>query len=110
MRHRSNPKHHALDPSRDLWADDFHEMCPLVFNVDVGIDDVGPLMKAYAEERREMKGPRRLLVVGRKARKVLLITPLFRCYVSHALVVTKIYQVVQYEPKACFHAFVEDGA
>ena len=24
--------------------------------------------------------------------------------------VTKVYQVVQYERKACFHAFVEDGA
>ena len=51
-------------------------MCPLFFNADVGIDDVGPLMKAYAEQRHEMKRPRRLLMAGRKARKVLLIMPL----------------------------------
>ena len=41
---------------------------------------------------------------------MFLITPLFRWYVARQLVVTKIYQVVQYEPKACFCAFVEDGA
>ena len=67
-----------FDPSRDLWADVFDKMCPLFFNADVGIDDVGPPMKIYAEERSELKRSRRLLVAERKAGKVLLITPLFR--------------------------------
>ena len=70
----------------------------------------GTPMKTYAEEGGELRRPRRLLVAGHKAGKVLLITPLFRLYVTRGLVVTKIYQVIQYEPKACFRAFVEDGA
>ena len=93
---------HALDPSRDLWADVFDERCPLFFNAEVGIDDVSPLMKTYAQERGELKRPRRLLVAGHKAQKVLLITPLFRWYIERGLVVTKIYQVVQYELKRVF--------
>ena len=46
---------HPFDPSRDLWADVFDEMCLLFFNADVGIDDVGPPLKAYGEERGELK-------------------------------------------------------
>ena len=74
--------------------DVFDKMCPLFFNADVGIDEVGPPIKTYAEERGELKS---LLVAGRKAGKVLFMTPLFHWYIAHGLVVTKVYQVIQYE-------------
>ena len=64
---------------------------PVFGFVEVRIDDVVPLTKTYAEERGELKRPCRLLVVGRKAQKVLLITPLFRWYIKRRHVVTKIY-------------------
>ena len=58
-----------LDPSRDLWADVCNELCPLFFNADVGIDDVGPLMKVYTEEQGDLKRPRRLLVSDARLEK-----------------------------------------
>ena len=81
-----------FDPSGDLWADVFDEMYPLFFNADVRIDDMGPPMKTYAEERGEFKRPRRLLVGGRKAGKVLLITPLFRLYVACAHLFSRLHE------------------
>ena len=48
---------------------------------------------------------RRLLVGGIKAKKILLATPLLKWYIEHGLVVTDVYQVIEFTPKACFKPF-----
>jgi hypothetical protein len=50
---------------------------------------------------------RRLLVGGMSAKKILIATPLLRWYMEHGLEVTKIHQVVEYTPLACFKTFQE---
>jgi hypothetical protein len=52
--------------------------------------------------------PRRLLVGGMKAEKILLSTPLLKWYMDHGLHVSKVHQVVEYTPAKCFNDFVED--
>ena len=39
--------------------------------------------------------------------KILLTTPLLKCYLEHGLVVTHVYETVEYTPEACFKHFGE---
>ena len=53
-------------------------MCPIFKNVDISLDDVGPYMKQYGEERVFMKQPQRSLISSYFGRDLLLITPLLQ--------------------------------
>jgi hypothetical protein len=86
----------------------FEEMCPIFCNTEVGFDDIGEHMQAHVWEHDLSDKPRRLLVGGTKARQILLATPLLKWYLDHGLVVTKIYQVVEYRKMACFDEFVQE--
>ena len=43
-----------------------------------------------------------------KAKKLLLATPLLKWYLSHGMVVSDVYQVVEFTPKSCFKTFEEE--
>ena len=45
---------------------------------------------------------------GMRAKKILLATPLLRWYLEHGLQVTRIYQVVEFTPNACFKDFKQE--
>ena len=51
--------------------------------------------------------PRRLLIGGMKAKKILLLTPLLKWYINHGLEVTEVYQVIEFSPQASFKEFRE---
>ena len=53
------------------------------------------------------KKPRRLLVGGMKAKKILLATHLLRWYINHGLEITDIHSVVEYKPQKCFQKFTD---
>ena len=73
----------------DLYA----EMPPLFLNTDIPVESMGNHMQEYMKETgMDMKRPRRLLVSGLKAEKVLLSSPLLRWYLEHGLEVTRVYQ------------------
>ena len=59
-------------------------------------------MKKYGEEHGCLKKPRRMLIGSMFGKKILLATPLLQFYLKHNLRVTRIYQTIEYEPKACF--------
>jgi hypothetical protein len=86
----------------------FSEMSPLFCTMDVPYDVIGDHMQAYVEEMKLGKEPRRVLVGGMSARKILLATPLLKWYLSHGLVLTHIYKVLEFVPKACFSSFEQD--
>jgi G:T-mismatch repair DNA endonuclease (very short patch repair protein) len=86
----------------------FAEMQPIFKNVNITRDDIGETMRAYAEENNIMRQPRRSLVGSYKGEKILLATPLLQWYMEHGLVVTTVYQVVQYWPDSCFAQFGEE--
>ena len=91
-------RHPTLSP-----YDYFREMSPLFCSTDIAFDDIG----AHIREYQLSDQPRRLLVGGMKARQILLATPLLQWYLNHGLVVTKIYQVVEFQQQRCFREFVK---
>ena len=58
-------------------------------------DDIGPYMRQYAEEYNILKKTRRMLVGSYRGDKILLATPLLRWYLTHGLVVDRVYQVIE---------------
>ena len=85
----------------------FAEMQPIFKNATVTRDDIGPFMRAYAEENDIMSTPRRMLVGSYHGKNILLATPLLQWYLAHGLVVDRVYQIVEYERKPCFRQFGE---
>ena len=83
----------------------FSEMTPIFKNTEISREDIGPFMKTFAEEHNIMPKPRRSLIGSFLEKKILLITPLLKWYLSHGLQVSKIYQVVAYTPKRSFEPF-----
>ena len=85
----------------------FAEMQLIFKNATVTRDDIGPFMRAYAEENDIMSTPRRMLVGSYHGKNILLATPLLQWYLAHGLVVDRVYQIVEYERKPCFRQFGE---
>ena len=83
----------------------FSEMQPIFKNVTVTRDDIGPFMRQYAVDHDIMSTPRRMLVGSYRGDKILLTTPLLQWYIAHGLVVDRVYQIIEYEPKPCFQNF-----
>ena len=96
-------RHPTLSP-----YDYFREMSPLFCSTDIAFDDIGAHMQAHIREYQLSDQSRRLLVGGMKARQILLATPLLQWYLKHGLVVTKIYQVVEFQQQRCFREFVKE--
>ena len=83
----------------------FSEMPPIFKNVNISREDIGEHMQQYAIDHDIMSQPRRSLIGSLFGEKIMVITPLLKWYLAHGLVVTKIYQVVEYTPSRCFRAF-----
>lgn len=80
----------------------FEEFPPICKNTDISLDDIGEHMKQYAEEHGYMTRSRRNLISSFWARKILLTTPILCWLLEHGLKVSRIYQVIEMKPKACF--------
>ena len=59
----------------------------------------------FGEEHGIMNQPKRSLMGSMKGDKILLATPLVKYYLQKGFKITKIYQVVEFTPDPCFHAF-----
>ena len=66
-----------LDP-----YDYFSEMSPIFCTTDIPFEAIGKHMQNFARESEMSTKPRRLLVGGMKARKMLLATPLLKWYLK----------------------------
>ena len=83
----------------------FTEMPPIFKNIEIDRADIGDFMRSFGEEHGIMNQPRRSLIGSMKGDKILLATPLVKYYLQKGLKITKIYQVVEFTPDPCFHAF-----
>ena len=83
----------------------FAEMLPVFKNALVTRDDIGSYMRQYAEKYNFLKKPRRMLVGSYRGDTILLATPLLRWYLTHGLVVDRVYQVIEHEANPCFQRF-----
>ena len=86
----------------------FEEMCPLFCTTEVDFEAVGDHMQHYVHKHDLSTKPRHLLVVGVKAECLLVSSPPLKWYIEHGLLVTKIYQVVEFSRLSCFKDFVDN--
>ena len=54
------------------------------------------------------KTPRVLLVGGMSAQEIIIGSPILRWYLQNSIVVTKLYQVVEYQKRVCFKGLAQD--
>ena len=83
----------------------FAEMQPVFKNIRLIREDIGPVMRRYAEEHNIMTTPRHMLVDSYRGDKILLATPLLRWYLDHGLEVLHVYQIIEYDPIPYFRQF-----
>ena len=92
------------DELKDIYA----EFQPNQKRAKISRDDIGEHMKRFAIENDLLKKPTQSLLSSYFATKILLATPLLKWYLSHGLIVTKVYQVIQFKPVKCFEKFGEE--
>ena len=89
--------------------ENFANFPPFFKNTNVSKDDIGPLMKEYAEKNQSLTRPRRMLISSFHLKNGTLITQLFLFYLQQGLVCTKISRFVEYTPLSCFNSFVQSA-
>ena len=85
----------------------YSNFAPVFNDTLVSKNDIGDLMKTYAEEDGIMSQPRKMLISSFTLQNGTLITPMLLFYLQLGLVVTKIHRFVEYTPKKCFNSFVQ---
>lgn len=65
---------------------------------DVPFELIGEHMQDHMRQFQLSEKPHRLLVSGMRARKMLMATPILKWHLEHGMLVTKIYQVVEFMP------------
>ena len=78
---------------------------PIFKNTLVSKNDIGYLMKTYAEEEGILSQPRKMLISRFTLQNGTLITPLLLFYLQLGLVCTNKHRFVEYTPKKCFNSF-----
>ena len=89
--------------------DYFSNFPPIFKNTAVSRDDIGNLMKQYAEKENIMAQPRRMLISSFVLTNGTIITPLFLFYLQVGLVCKKTHGFVQYTQRKCFGNFVQSA-
>lgn len=74
----------------------FQEMAPLFCTTDIPFEAIGKHMQDCVKKYNLSQMPRRLMISGMKAKKLMLVIPLLQWYLNHGMVVNKIYQVVEF--------------
>ena len=80
----------------------FIEMTPVFKNVEVGREHISGYMKELALEQGYLPRPRKCLIGSYFGKKILLATPLLKWYLEQGLVVTEMFQAVEFKPRQCF--------
>ena len=87
----------------------FSNFPPIFKNTVVSREDIGNLMREYAEKENVMTQPRRMLISSFVLTNRTIITPLLSFYLKLGLVCKKIHRFVQYTPRKCFNNFVQSA-
>ena len=77
-------------------------MTPIFKNIEVGREHISEYMKKLAEKQGFLPRPRKCLIGSYFGEKILLATPLLKWYLENGLVVTEIFQAIEFKPKKCF--------
>ena len=87
----------------------FANFPPIFKNTVVGTNDIGDLMKEYAEKERIVSQPGRMLISSFHLNNGIVITPLLLFYLHLGLECSKIHQFVQCTPIKCSNTFLQSA-
>ena len=82
---------------------------PTFKNILVSKSDIGDLIRNYAEEKRFLSQPRKMLISGFTLQNGALIAPLLLFYLQLRLVCTKIHRFVDFTLRKCFNRIVQSA-
>ena len=85
----------------------FAKFFPIFKDTVVSKNDIGDLMKEYAEKEGIMSQPRKMLISSFHLKNGTITTSLLVYYLHLGLECTKLHQFVQYTPKKCSSSFVQ---
>ena len=68
---------------------------------------IGNHMLDYCSQNDISFDYKRILISTNQAERILLATPLLRWYLKNNSEITKIYQIIEYQPKKCFKNFID---
>ena len=85
----------------------FAEMPPIFKNIEIERSALSDHMLSFAQERNILTSPQRTLVGSMFATKILLHSSLAKWYLEKGLTITRIYQVISYQPRLCFSNFAQ---
>ena len=71
------------------------------------MSDIGEHMTEYCSQNDIKFDYKKLLISGTSGSKILLSTPLLQWYLKNNYEITKIYQIIEYQPKMAFRSFIE---
>lgn len=86
----------------------FEEFTPIFKHATVKFEDIGHHMQNYLKQTKSIFKDRNYIIGSMVATKILIITPLLCWYIKHGIVVSKIYQVIEFSPVKCFSKFAEE--
>ena len=89
--------------------DYFSSFPPIFKNNIVSTNDIGDLMKEYAEKEGIIPQPRRMLISSFILTNGTIITSSLLFYLKLGLVCKKIHRFVQYTHRKCFNNFVQSA-
>ena len=87
----------------------FSNFPPIFKNTVVSREDIGNLMREYAEKESIMAQPIRMLISSCILTTGTIITPLVLFYLKFGVVCKKVHRFVQYTPRKCFNNFVQSA-
>ena len=99
--------HDKIPPSKLSPWEYFQEMSPLFGNEQIPFEAIGEHMQEHVRTFGLSQKPRHLLVGAMKGKEMLIATPLLRWYLQHGMELTKIHEVIEFVPQACFRDFVK---
>ena len=85
----------------------FEVFPPLFKNTNVKFEDIGNHMQEHCNKTEYKFTERRYLISSFFANKILLATPLLKYYLKIGLTVTRIYEIIEFQPRRCFQRFME---
>ena len=91
----------------DNLKEKFSEMTPIFKHAVVSEDDIGPHMREFLSKRKESFKPTKYLIGSMYGKGILIISELARWYLENGLIITRIEQFIQFQPKRCFKAFAD---
>ena len=86
----------------------FADLPPIFKHATIKYDDIGEHMQEYLNEKKIKYVDRVNLIASMFGQNILLITPMINWLLNKGVKVTKIYQVIEFDPQICFKKFVDD--